>query len=163
MITSLIKKTLWMFSVIGLCVLPVKAVQWPEETDSFGVPGTHPHMQAYANHVVNEHPLEKVEDEETPTLNNMGTTMKTVGPFPLKFLEFSEKCSLPVLSVGEGTGNIVHLALERNITFIANDMDPRHLGHIYASVPKEKYEHLFLKVGKFPNDVKLPKESLGAI
>lgn len=159
----LIRKTVWLSFALGMAFYPAKAVQWPEETDAFGVAATHPQMAAYADHVVKEYPLSIVAEDERSTLNNMGTTMKNVGPFSLKFLEFAAQSSLPVLSVGEGTGNITQLALEKNITFIANDMDPRHLGHIYASTPQEKQGYLFLKAGKFPDEVNLPKESLGAI
>lgn len=159
----MIKKKMWIFFVVGLYILPVKAVQWPKEPSPFGVPGTDKALEAYSAYVLQKYPLSQVEDEENPTLNNMGTTMKTVSPFSLKFLEFAARSSLPVLSVGEGTGNVVLLALEKNITFVANDMDPRHLGYIYASTPQKSRQYLFLKRGKFPDQVNLPENSLGAI
>jgi len=157
------KRLLEIFFVLSLFIPPSQGVQWPKETDEFGVPGTDPSLRTYAAHVIKQYPLSRVEDDETPTLNGMGTTMKKVGPFPAEFLGFAQKCGLPVLSVGEGTGNIAEAALARNITFIANDMDPRHLAHLYASVPPEKLQYLFLKAGKFPDDVSLPEGGLGAI
>jgi len=149
--------------VFSLLVPQAIAVQWPQESHPFGVPGTDENLQEYATHVVKEYPLVYTAEDQIPTLNRMGTTLKKAGPFPLKFLDFTYQSGLPSMSVGEGTGNIARLALERNITFIANDMDPRHLGHLYASMPKDKLKYLFLKAGKFPDEVHLPEKSLGAI
>ena len=157
------KRFFWAFLVLSLFILPAQAVHWPEERNPFGVPGTDQNLHAYVSHVVREYPISTIEDDETPTLNRMGTTMKKVGPFPAEFIEFAAKCNLPVLSVGEGTGNITEAALARNITFIANDMDRHHLAHLYASVPQDNLSHLFLKAGKFPDEVKLPEGTLGAI
>jgi SAM-dependent methyltransferase len=137
--------------------------KWPKETSPLGATGTEPGLKKVTSHIVKKYPLTHVEDNEFATLNKMGTIMGNIEPFAMKFLEYAKTCDLPVLSVGEGSGNIVNAALERGITFIANDMDVRHLAHLYESVPENKRQFLFLKVGKFPNETNLPPGGLGAI
>lgn len=157
------RRFIQVFLVLFVFFPPAEAVKWPDEPSFFGVPGTDESLKTYASHIVKKYPLYKVEEEETPTLNKMGTTMEKIGPFPQKFIDFAATSSHPVLSVGEGTGNTVKEVLDRNITFIANDMDPRHLGHLYVSIPENKRQHLYLKAGKFPDEVSFPESSLGAI
>lgn len=139
-----------------------KIVQWPKETHVFGVPGTDVELPDYAAHIVQHYPLTTIEEGEIPTLNRMGAIVKVPGPFAEQFIEFAAQASLPTLSVGE-TGNVAWPALEKGITFIANDLDPRHLAHLYVQTPKENLASLYLKAGKFPDDVLFPKGSLGAI
>ncbi|MBA3814171.1 MAG: class I SAM-dependent methyltransferase [Alphaproteobacteria bacterium] len=137
-------------------------VSWPKETHAFGVPGTDPELPDHAAEIVKQYPLSTIEEGEIPTLNKMGAIVKTPGFFADQFIEFASRSSLPALSVGE-TGNVAWPALEKSITFIANDLDSRHLAHLYVNTPKEKLSSLYLKAGKFPDDVLIPDESLGSI
>lgn len=143
--------------------MKLQGLKWPKETNPLGIQAIEPGLKEIIPHMVKKYPLTYVEDNEVATLNKMGTVMNNIEPFAMKFLEYAKTCNLPVLSVGEGTGNIVKAALERGITFIANDMDVRHLAHLYVSVPENNRFSLFLKAGKFPEDITLPKGKIGAI
>lgn len=163
------KKTIRvLFVLLMLFVSPVFSMEdevpWPKATHTLGVPGTDPNLQEYATSIVQQYPVIKSTDaKEILTLNRMGTVTHYPEAYAEKFVAFSRKQSLPILSIGEGTGNIVFKALNEGITFIANDLDPRHLAHLYAEVPAEQRGLLYLKSGKFPEEIELPNESVGAI
>lgn len=137
-------------------------IEWPKETHQFGVSAADINLQSYASHIVKQYPLCVVEEGEILTLNKMGAIDPNTGIFAQKFIEYARTISQSVLSVGE-TGNIAWDALEKGITIVANDLEPRHLAHLYAKVPEERYESLYLKAGKFPDEVHFPDESFGAI
>jgi ubiquinone/menaquinone biosynthesis C-methylase UbiE len=144
---------------------------WPTERHPFGVAGTDPELQKYAMKIVNTFPLKTTSEGAVITFNHMGTVLpkqrddavpKSVA-VAQEVIDYARQESLPVLSVGEGTGNVAYAALKMGVTFIANDIEARHLAHLSVNAPESERGSLYLKLGKFPDHVHLEDESMGGI
>lgn len=99
------------------------------------------------------------------TLNNQGFMIDYLDPISQAFVDFSPSAPGPVLDIGASYGVASIAALKQGATVIANDLDPRHLKILQQSVEKDlgTTDRLRLLPGKFPDDLPLPPQSLGAV
>jgi SAM-dependent methyltransferase len=98
-----------------------------------------------------------------PTLNNMGYTQSNPDIIQKEFIEFSSTVSSSVLDIGAAFGITTLLALKKGAKVIANDIDKRHLSVIMEKTPTLLKHNLRLLEGRLPYDIKINKQSLGAI
>jgi SAM-dependent methyltransferase len=97
------------------------------------------------------------------TLNNMGYMTSTLDPFSRDFVAYSVEAPGPVLDIGAAYGVATIQALKAGAAVIANDIDIRHLDILRSRVPVALRSRLTLLPGKFPDEISVPSNSIGAI
>ncbi|RYE05547.1 MAG: class I SAM-dependent methyltransferase [Rickettsiaceae bacterium] len=105
---------------------------------------------------------ERIRDE-IPTLNQYGYMKEELDEFSQEFLTYAASSSDIVLELGTAYGWLVSRALERGIKIIANDISEEHLAVLLKNNLENHLENLYLYLGKFPEEVNFPKESLAAV
>jgi len=100
-----------------------------------------------------------------PTLNNMGYMVNYIDPYTHEFIRYSANISpsLPCLEIGAAYGNVTLEALKAGARIIANDLDLRHLQILEDRVDSSMAPRLRLLPGKFPDDINLKPQSVGAV
>lgn len=97
------------------------------------------------------------------TLNNMGFMTSTLDAFSQNFTDFSSQAPGPVLDIGAAYGVASLAALEKGARVIANDSDLRHLKILKDRTPTYLRSKLELLPGKFPEDLNIAPNSIGAV
>lgn len=95
-----------------------------------------------------------------PTLNHMGYMTTSLDKFSDKFIKYAAEISEPVLEIGAAYGVATITALKAGAIVIANDIEPRHLEILERKVPTNLRHNLKLCLGRFPEDLDFPEESL---
>jgi len=101
--------------------------------------------------------------DEIPTLNRMGYMKIDLDEYSNEFIEYASKSKEPVLEIGCAYGFVVQKVLEAGGSIIASDLSAEHLSILFKRTPEEYLKNLNLYPGKFPNEISLPKASLGAV
>lgn len=97
------------------------------------------------------------------TLNKTGFMTTRLDPFSRKFVEFAGKAPGPSLEIGSAYGVATLPILKKGLPIIANDLSAHHLRILKNRVPKKFQKNLTLLPGRFPDNIKLPKNSIGSI
>lgn len=98
------------------------------------------------------------------TFNKTGYALSEVlDDVTKEFVDFSAKAHYPVLEIGAAFGVASLAALKNGAKVIVNDLDKRHLDIFSEQVPAELKDRFQLAPGSFPNDIKIPNDSLSAI
>lgn len=126
----------------------------------YGIPATQLILNTLFAHLSLPQPD---EDKDIVTLNQMGYMTTLFDVITTEFIDFAAQCQLPVLDIGAAYGIASIAALERGATVISNDMDERHLVLLRKFTPSQYWQHLYLKVGQFPNQLDFPSHSISAI
>lgn len=95
-----------------------------------------------------------------PTLNHMGYMTTSLDKYSEAFVQYAASISRPVLEIGTAYGVATLAALRAGATVIANDIEPRHLKILEQNVPDDLRNHLKIYLGRFPDDLNFPKNSL---
>jgi ubiquinone/menaquinone biosynthesis C-methylase UbiE len=101
--------------------------------------------------------------DEIPTLNKFGYMKFEWDEFCREFVEHAKLNNDPVLEIGPAYGWVTHRALEEGITIIAADISKQHLEVLLKDAPQDKLDNLYIYHGSFPDEIELPRESLGAV
>ena len=104
------------------------------------------------------------EQATVVTLNRMGRATRDLTEYSREFVAFAPLAPGPVLDIGAGFGVAALSAATAGASVIANDVDERHLRIIIeqASIAGVG-ERLVTRLGRFPTDLHIPSQSLGAI
>ena len=113
--------------------------------------------------VIVTHTIPKQIRDEIPTLNRFGYMKFEWDEFCKEFVEYAKKSQDLVLEIGPAYGWVTHRALEQDIKIIAADISKEHLEILLKGAPADKLGNLYVYLGAFPNEIELPKESLGSI
>lgn len=105
----------------------------------------------------------KNENGLITTLNQMGYMFEYLGECGEMFIDYCKKVNKPVLDVAAAFGTATIPALATGVNVIANDIEPKHLNILKTRVPTEYLPRLQLKLGKYPEELDFPSNSLGAI
>jgi SAM-dependent methyltransferase len=97
------------------------------------------------------------------TLNSYGWSSIYPDPISVEFLYFIKNSTQPALDIGATYGYIAKLALENGSSIIINDIEKKHLELAFDYIPKHLHKNLQMKVGKFPDDLNFPPNSLKAV
>lgn len=97
------------------------------------------------------------------TLNKTGFMTTRLDPFSHKFVEFAGKAPGPSLEIGSAYGIATLPILKNGYPVIANDLSLHHLRILKKRAPKKFRKNLTLLPGRFPDDIKLAKNSVGSI
>jgi hypothetical protein len=99
-----------------------------------------------------------------PTLNQTGFMSGWVSDEVMKdFISFSPQAPGPVLDVGAAFGVATIPALAAGATVYANDLSHDHLAALVEQAGSELRSRLVLFPGRFPVDLKISEDELGAI
>ncbi len=98
-----------------------------------------------------------------PTLNKMGFMTDGLDDFSQDFVNFSNQLGKPVLDIGAAYGVATLACLKNGATVWANDIEPRHLQHIYNQATEEQKQRLQLFPGRFPDDLKTMDGSVSSV
>ncbi len=113
---------------------------------------------------VNPHQMPETRDGLVSTLNQTGLAIEHVDDaYTTAFVEFAARAPGPALEIGAAFGAASLQVLKRNVPIIANDIDPRHLEILKERTPPAQRPLLRLMPGRFPGDLELAPESLGAV
>ena len=99
------------------------------------------------------------------TSNGYGLSFEHLNSFGKKLLTLANT-DKPVMDIGAGYGAFCLEALEKGFQVIANDLSSDHLDYIKTVASEKKQlqsSHLQTHVGRFPEEIHLTPESLGAI
>lgn len=97
------------------------------------------------------------------TANNFGWMATQLEPMSKAFIEFSKTSELPVLDIGTAFGYVPSLLVKSKIKVIANDIYRPHLDSLYSNTPDEFRKLLSLNTDRFPDQLELMPNSIGAI
>lgn len=97
------------------------------------------------------------------TLNNFGYMQLNLEPITLEFLDFIPEAKGNILEIGAAYGIATQEAVKHRRPMLVNDLDPRHLQILYDRLPEEFRPFVTLMPGAFPVDLKLQKNSVGAV
>lgn len=97
------------------------------------------------------------------TLNKMGWMTPSLDSFSKKIIDFVPDAPGPFLEIGAAYGVAVLAALQKGGQVIANDLDPVHLDILMDRVPPSDRHRLQLLPGRFPDELKIEPNSIGAI
>lgn len=97
------------------------------------------------------------------TLNKTGFMTTRLDPFSRKFVEFAKNSPGPSLEIGSAYGIATLPILKKGLPVIANDLSAHHLKILKKRVPKKFQKNLTLLAGRFPDNLKLAKNSVGSI
>lgn len=98
-----------------------------------------------------------------PTLNCMGFMTHYLDPFSQALIDFTPNAPGPFLDIGTAYGITCKKALEKKVHVIANDLDERHLTILLQGLTEEERSRIQISVGKFPDEIDFPDNSLGAV
>lgn len=97
------------------------------------------------------------------TLNKQGFMKVEMDNVSLAFIEHAKNSTLPVLEIGAAYGAAAIPALDHGATVIANDISDEHLAILYRRAKPTQLSQLYLNNNRFPGEMNLPAESLGAV
>jgi len=101
--------------------------------------------------------------DEIPTLNRFGYMKKDLGEFCKDFIQYALETKELVLELGCAYGFVVQHVLAGNGKIVASDLEEKHLSVLLKNTPQDKLENLYLRQGRFPDEINFPKESFKAI
>ncbi len=101
--------------------------------------------------------------DEIPTMNKFGYMKEEFDEFSFEFIKFAKNKDDIFLELGTAYGWIVRNALKEGIKIIASDIESEHLLILLQETKKEYLENLYLNQGRFPDEINLPNESIGAV
>lgn len=119
--------------------------------------------------------LDSIKDVQLPppepdggikTLSNMGMATTNCLGLSEEFVQYASKCSQPVLDAGCAYGETAINALKRGAKcVIANELQDDFFNVIVKDkrLTDEDRKRLYFKVGKLPDGIDFPENSLGAI
>ncbi len=121
-------------------------------------------MSALANLKLQQ-PLKEKKGSLVTTLNKMGYMTLSLDPYSEEFTDHAATLlpSTPSLEIGAAYGIATLPALEKGATIIANDLSYQHLKILHANTPSHLRQNLTLMPGRFPYEVTLAPQSLGAV
>lgn len=94
----------------------------------------------------------------------MGRATRDLTEYSREFVAFAPLARGPVLDIGAGFGVASLSAATAGASVIANDVDERHLRIIVEQATSAGVgERLVTQPGRFPTDLHIPSQSLGAI
>ncbi len=105
----------------------------------------------------------KTDDLYERTHNQMGYMTTKLDELAHAFLDFAEKSGGPSLEIGAAFGKVALEAANRKIPITVNDLDPSHLDHMLDRASPDQKPYLTLKVGHFPNEIMLEKNTFSSI
>ncbi len=103
-------------------------------------------------------PRSKLDD----TLNNRGF-IHPLSEISLAFINFAKSAPGLALDIGSATGVATIPALKKGAKAIAFDLDKQHLDILYHATPDAYKANLQTIAGRYPTDINLDKESIGAV
>jgi SAM-dependent methyltransferase len=110
-----------------------------------------------------KHSLDATDLFYERTQNQMGYMTTLIDEIGHAFLKFAETTSSNVLDIGAAYGHVVLEAARRNISIIANDLDPHHLEILYERASETQRSFITLLPGRFPEELYFEPNSLGAV
>jgi SAM-dependent methyltransferase len=97
----------------------------------------------------------------------MGWASEALNPVSDEFVEFCHSQDGAVLDIGAAFGVASLAALRAGVSVIANDIDVSHLAELQLraqrSCTTEEYTRLAVRLGRFPQNLFFPEESLAAV
>lgn len=100
----------------------------------------------------------------TKTLNGMGYMTAAPDPYSLRLIDFAATAAPgPMLDIGAAYGVASLEALRRGCSVLANDIDSNHLEILRSHADKVQQERLTLVSGKFPDELAIDANSIGAV
>lgn len=115
---------------------------------------------------VKEIPMIDLPDQirdEVPTMNKFGYMKEEFDEFSADFIDYAQNKDDIVLELGTAYGWIARNALKEGIKIIANDISIEHLLILIKEAEADYLQNLYLYPGRFPDEIELPTESIGAV
>lgn len=138
----------------------IKAASLLESTDreEFGIPA-----KKIIDNIDLEISVPEQIRDEIPTLNRTGYMKIDLDEFSKEFIKYAADINERVLELGCAYGLVVKNVLEKNGKVIACDLSPEHLKVLVKNSPRGKLNNLHVYPGRFPDEIDLPNESIGAV
>lgn len=105
----------------------------------------------------------RFNDHFIPTLNKTGYMVTVLDPISEAWTIFAAKAPGPALEIGAAYGVASIAALKNGAPVIANDLSTEHLNVLKDQAPSDLLDRLTLLPGKFPDDLSIQPNSIGAL